>query len=79
MKNENGLDIKAASSEISDDELDSVSGGVGTSAACEKCITSSEFPKEGSCFGKWSSGTPYTCGSLIDSGIILKCKNSLFR
>ena len=82
VKNESIEDktAKAAASEISDDELGSVSGGVGgTSATCEKCITLSEFPKEGSCFGKWSNGTPYTCDNLIDSGIILKCKKCGYR
>ena len=63
---------------LPDDELDAVSGGQGISTGCDKC-SSAEFPKEGACFGAWSDGKLFSCGSLLKKGRFLKCVKCGFR
>lgn len=63
---------KESGRELAEEELKEVSGGRSASASCDKC-TADEFPKEGACFGSWSDGSLFTCGSLLDSGRFLKC------
>lgn len=66
---------------MSDKALNAVSGGIGATTVCDKCVSAAEFPGEGA----WSNGKTYTCGSLMDTGSFLKCrkcgykKNSLQR
>ncbi len=76
MKNKFNGDTAPA--QISDSELEAVSGGLNTGVACDKC-TSDEFPKEGVCFGAWSDGKLFSCGSLCDNGRFMKCRKCGFK
>lgn len=69
----------AAFSEISDEALNAVSGGIGATAVCDKCVSAAEFPREGACFGAWSNGKTYACGSLMDAGSFLKCRKCGYK
>ena len=64
---------------MSNEALNAVSGGIGVTAVCDKCVSAAEFTGEGACFGAWSSGKTYTCGSLMDTGSFLKCRKCGYK
>lgn len=64
---------------MSDEALNAVSGGIGVTAVCDKCVSAAEFPGEGACFGAWSNRKTYTCGSLMDTGSFLKCRKCGYK
>ena len=53
---------------MSDEALNAVSGGIGVTAVCDKCVSAAEF-----------TGKTYTCGSLMDTGSFLKCRKCGYK
>ena len=75
MKNNHGNTGTASEEALSDEALNAVSGGIGATAVCDKCVSAAEFPGEGA----WSNGKTYTCGSLMDTGSFLKCRKCGYK
>ncbi len=81
---EKNKEIFDKNAEISEEELETVSGGVGVRGVCDKGVTSAEFPKQGVCLGTWWSDSEksekyFTCEQISTPGHFMKCRKCGFK